>query len=97
MADEKDPLTLGHSLWSWRELSAVKTIDLLKQLLGSKTIIGVLILLVNNTILKDAPIDEAVGQEAAVALDGLLNAIGTVLAVWGRLTARGPMIGNSIN
>lgn len=69
------------------------TMDTLRQMLTSKTIWGVVILLLNNTILKDSPLAESFGEQASSAITGLLDALGTVLAVWGRMTASGPMVG----
>jgi hypothetical protein len=70
----------------------MKTLDILKQLAASKTIWGVLILLLNATVLKDSPLTEGMGDEASNILENIVNVVGTVLAFWGRLTARGPII-----
>lgn len=70
----------------------LKSLDVLKQLIASKTVWGLIILGLNATVLKEAPISEAIGQEFADALNGLLTAVGVALGVWGRLTARGPIV-----
>lgn len=85
-----------HTLASWEALLSTNTLDILKNLAGSKTVIGVLILLVNNLFLKDAPIDEAIGDQVHTLLTQALDLIGGVVAVWGRLTAKGPLIQNAV-
>lgn len=82
-----------HSLASWTAMDADMTFDTVKELLKSKTVWGVLLLLLNNTVLKNSPLDESFGEQATTALTGALDAIGAVIAVWGRLTAKGPIIG----
>lgn len=78
-------------------MAQMNTLETVKELLKSKTIWGVILLLVNNTILKEAPLDAQFGEQATSAITGLLDAIGAVLAVWGRLTAKGPLIERKVN
>lgn len=67
------------------------TVDILKQMAASKTVWGVLILIF-NMFLKDSPLDEALGEQIAHAITQFLDAIGAVVALWGRLTAKGPIV-----
>lgn len=83
-----------HTLASWEALLSANTLDILRQLAGSKTIIGVVILLVNNLLLKESPIAETMGDELAGFFNQALDVIGSALAIWGRLTAKGPLIQN---
>lgn len=75
---------------------SANTLDILRQLAGSKTIIGVVILLANNLFFKEAPIAEAMGDELAAFFTQALDVIGSALAIWGRLTAKGPLIQNNV-
>lgn len=70
----------------------MNTLNLLKELFGSKTVWGVIILLLNNTVLKETPLDSVMGDEAFALMQGVLNLIGGLVAFWGRITAKGPMV-----
>lgn len=74
----------------------MNTLDMLRQMIGSKTVWGVLILVLNLLVFKDAPLSDAVGQEIADTLTGVITAFGAVIALWGRLTAKGPLISPSV-
>ncbi len=62
----------------------------LSNALGSKTIWGLIILIV-NMFLKETPISEEIGQELEQALLAAVDAIGALVVLWGRITAKGPL------
>lgn len=77
-------------------MSKMNTMDTIKELLKSKTIWGVILLVLNGTLFKDNPLTDQFGDQVNGAIDSILTTVGAVLAVWGRLTAKAPLIGRPV-
>lgn len=77
-------------------MSKMNTLDTVKELLKSKTIWGVILLVLNGTLFKNNPLTEQFGDQVNAAIDSVMVTVGAVLAVWGRLTAKAPMVGRPV-
>lgn len=70
----------------------VNTIEVVRKLLGSKTVAGG-ILLVVGLFIKDNPDIEVLVQGWLDVAVAALGVVGSALLLWGRATAKGPIIG----
>lgn len=61
------------------------------ELLKSKTIWGLIILLF-NMVLKGAPITDVISEELHAAVTAIADGVGAMIIVWGRITAKGPLL-----
>jgi len=70
----------------------MKTFDLVLELLKSKTVIGI-ITMVLGFVIKDNPqLVEQLSTEGVELISAALASIGALVAAWGRMTAKGPMV-----
>lgn len=61
-----------------------------KVLLNSKTIWGLMILIL-NMFMKENQINDEISAELYAALTAVADSIGALLVLWGRITAKGPL------
>lgn len=65
---------------------------IIKEALKSTAIWGLLLLALNATIFKEMPLDDALGEELRNNIVGAVDVVGWFMALFGRLTAKKPII-----